>query len=484
MRARCTRVTSLVLMAAVVAYGCADTDSTGTGSPTSGDEQDRSIADLLIVGGTLVTMDATRRVIADGGIAVVDGAIVAIGTADEIEASWRADELIVNNEHDLVTPGLINGHGHAAMVLLRGIADDLALMDWLENYIFPAEAATVTAEFVRAGTQLAALEMIRTGTTTFVDMYYFEDEVAKVVDESGMRAIVGESVLEFPVPDADSVDEALAYTRELILKWKDHPRVTATAAPHAPYTLQPETLQRTVALTRELGVPVLIHLAETSDEVRQIRERYNRTPTEHLEAIGFLGPDVIAAHAVWLEDRDIQILARHDVGVVHNPESNMKLASGTMRVEDLLNAGVAVSLGTDGAASNNDLDMFGAVFLAPLLQKHVRIDPTALPAVEAFAMATIGGARALGLERQIGSLEVGKRADLVVVSGDIPSLVPRYDPYSHLTYAARGDAVRTTIVDGQVLFRDGVFSTLDREAILRTARALRERIESAVASAR
>ncbi len=478
MSARRAILCSIVLASAIPTPAC-----TGTGSQTTGD-QARTPADLLVIGGTLVTMDAARTVIPDGGIAVVDGAIAAIGTAAAIGNAWQADEVVANAGRDLVIPGLINGHGHAAMVLLRGIADDLALMDWLENYIFPAEAATVTEEFVRAGTQLAALEMIRTGTTTFVDMYYFEDEVAKVVDESGMRAIVGESVLDFPVPDADSADEALAYTRELILKWKDHPRVTATAAPHAPYTLQPETLQRTVALTRELGVPVLIHLAETSDEVRQIRERYNRTPTEHLEAIGFLGPDVIAAHAVWLEDGDIQILARHDVGVVHNPESNMKLASGTMRVEDLLNAGVAVSLGTDGAASNNDLDMFGAVFLAPLLQKHVRIDPTALPAADALAMATIGGARALGLEGQIGSLEVGKRADLVVVSGNEPSLVPRYDPYSHLAYAARGDAVRTTVVDGQVLFRDGVFSTLDREAILSTARALRERIESAVASAR
>ncbi|HJO04408.1 MAG TPA: amidohydrolase family protein [Acidobacteriota bacterium] len=478
MTTRLTTLPAMVAWAAISATGCAGSSSTpavGAGGAT---------ADLLVLGGTFVTMDPARTVIADGGIAVADGAIAAIGTAAEIDAAWVADEVIAAAEHDMVIPGLVNGHGHAAMVLLRGIADDLALMDWLQNYIFPAEAATVTAESVRVGTQLAALEMIRTGTTTFVDMYYFEDEVAKVVDESGMRAIVGETVLEFPVPDAASADEALAYTRQMINRWKGHPRVIATAAPHAPYTLQPETLQRTVALTRELGVPVLIHLAETNDEVRQIRERYDRTPTEHLEAIGFLGPDVIAAHAVWLEDADIEILARNNVGVIHNPESNMKLASGTMRVEDLRLAGVAIGIGTDGAASNNDLDMFGATLLASLLQKHMRTDPTALPAAEALAMATIAGARALGLEAQIGSLEVGKRADLTIVSGNVLNLVPRYDPYSHLVYAARGDNVRVTVVDGQVLYKDGSFLTLDRDAILAEAWKMRDQIEAAVADTR
>ena len=476
MKPRLATLGAFVALAAITASGCSGPGNNATEAGGA------AAADILLLGGTVVTMDPARTVISDGGIAVVDGAITAIGTAAEIEAAWWADEVITAGEHDMVIPGLINGHGHAAMVLLRGIADDLALMEWLQNYIFPAEAATVTAEFVRVGTQLAALEMIRTGTTTFVDMYYFEDEVAKVVDEVGMRAIVGESVIEFPVPDAASADVSLAYARQLITKWKDHPRVTATAAPHAPYTLEPATLQRAVALTRELGVPVLIHLAETSDEVRQIRERYDRTPTEHLEAIGFLGPDVIAAHAVWLEDGDIEILARHDVGVVHNPESNMKLASGTMRIEALQRAGVAVGLGTDGAASNNDLDMFGAMFLAPLLQKHTRNDPTALPASEALALATISGARAIGLEAEIGSLEVGKRADMTIVSGDVPSLVPRYDPYSHLAYAARGDHVRVTVVDGRVLYRDGVFSTLDSEAVVAAAWALRDQIEAAVAT--
>ena len=229
---------------------------------------------------------------------------------------------------------------------------------------------------------------------------------------------------------------------------------------------------------------MLIHLAETSDEVRQIRERYDRTPTEHLEAIGFLGPDVIAAHAVWLEDADIEILARNQVGVIHNPESNMKLASGTMRVEELLSAGVAVGIGTDGAASNNDLDMFGAAFLASLLQKHMRKDPTALPATEALAMATISGARALGLHAEIGSLEIGKRADLVIVSGNLPNLVPRYDAYSHLAYATRGSNVRVTVVDGRVLFEDGIFLTLDRDAVVAAAWEMRDQIESAVANAR
>ena len=469
---------SIVALAIISTAGCPGSDNPpATGAVLAS-------ADLLVLGGTIVTMDPNRSVIVDGGIAVLDGAIEAIGTAAEIAAAWDADEVIDAGERDMVIPGIINGHGHAAMVLLRGIADDLALTDWLENYIFPAEAATVTAESVRLGTQLAALEMIRSGTTTFVDMYYFEDEVAKVVDESGMRAIVGETVLEFPAPDAASADEALAYTRALITKWKDHPRVTATAAPHAPYTLQPETLRRAVALTRELGVPILIHLAETINEVSQIRERYNRTPTEHLEAIGFLGPDVIAAHAVWLEDTDIEILAHNNTGVIHNPESNMKLASGTMRVEDLQRAGVAVGIGTDGAASNNDLDMFDATFLASLLQKHMRNNPAALPATDAFAMATIAGARALGLEAEIGSLEVGKRADLAIVAGNLENLVPRYDAYSHLAYATHGSNIRATVVDGRVLYKDGIFSTIDRDRILAAAWKLRDQIESAVAASR
>ncbi len=452
----------------------------GAGSPQTESADRETNADLLILGGTVVTMDATRTIWENGGIAVVDGVIAAVGSRADIEAEWSAAETVEAGAADLVIPGLINGHGHAAMTLMRGVADDLALMDWLQSYIFPAEAAVVDPAFVTAGTRLAALEMIRTGTTTFVDMYYFAQQVAEVVDTSGLRAIIGESLIEFPVPGSPTPADSLEYSRNFMETWSGHERVTPSIAPHAPYTVTPENLLAALALTREFDVPVLIHLAETSDEVAQIQDEYGLTPTAHLENIGFLGPNVIGAHAVWLTDEDIEILARHDVGVVHNPESNLKLASGVMRVEDLFSAGVATGLGTDGPASNNDLDMFGALLTAPLQQKNFNVDPTATPATRVFAMATIEGARAIGMEDRIGSLEPGKRADVVIVDGDAPNLVPRYDPYSHLAYAARGDNVRATIVEGAVLFLDGDFLTLDVEATLAAAREQANRVREAV----
>jgi 5-methylthioadenosine/S-adenosylhomocysteine deaminase len=437
-------------------------------------------ADLLILGGTVVTMDDGRRVIENGGLAIRDGALVAIDSRAEIEAGWTASEVVEAGSHDLVIPGLINGHGHAAMTLMRGAADDLALMDWLEQYIFPGEAKVVDPDFVRAGTRLAALEMIRSGTTTFVDMYYFADDVAEVVDEVGMRAIVGESLIDFPAPGSPTPADSLAYSRALMERWRDHPRVTPSIAPHAPYTVAPENLLAAAELAREFGMPILIHLAETSDEVDQVEERFGLTPTAHLANIGFLGPDVIGAHAVWLTDDDIEILAAQDVGVVHNPESNLKLASGVMRVGDLFAAGVATGLGTDGPASNNDLDMFGAMLTAPLQQKNVQVDPTATPALQILAMATIEGARALGIADRVGSLEIGKRADVVILDGDAPNLVPRFDPYSHLVYAARGDNVRATIVEGAILFLDGEFRTIDVTATIAAARAQAARVREAV----
>ncbi len=467
---RLDAVAGLLLVVAVTLFGCAPERPPESTEP----------ADLLILGGTVVTMDVDRSVITDGGVAVRVGEIVAVGAADEVRAAWSAAEIIEAGAHDLVIPGLVNGHGHAAMTLLRGVADDLALMDWLQSYIFPAEAAAVTPEFVRTGTELAALEMIRTGTTTFLDMYYYEDVVAEVADRSGLRAILGQTVIDFAVPDHATPQQALESIDEWIDRYADHPRVTVTAAPHAPYTVAPEVLQATVELTRRHGVPVLIHLAETRDEVDQIQERYGVSPTEHLEALGFLGPDVIAAHAIWLDDDDIATLARRQVGVVHNPESNMKLASGPMRVEALHAAGVAVGIGTDGAASNNDLDLFGAMLLAPLLAKHEHGDPTALPAARVVAMATIEGARAIGMAERIGSIEVGKRADLVVLDGDSANLVPRYDPYSHLAYAARGHDVRATLVEGRILYLDGEYRTLEPATIIQAARAQAERVRQAI----
>jgi len=441
----------------------------------------RQLVDLLVFGGTLVTMNAARDVIPNGALAIDDGAIVAMGPAAEVANRYNGRRSIRPAAHDIVMPGLVNGHNHAAMTLLRGVADDMRLMDWLENYIFPAEGTLVDPEFVRTGTRLAALEMIRGGTTTFVDMYYFEDDVAWEVRDAGLRGVLGETILDMPTPDSPTVDEALAYTEKFLQNWADHPRVTAAVAPHAPYTVGPETLRRTAELARRYGAPLIIHVAETQDEVETIRSRYGLTPVGYLDSIGFLGPDVIGAHSIWVNAADIATLAERGTGVVHNPESNMKLASGTMPIAALRAAGVPVGLGTDGPASNNDLDMFGAMFTAALLHKHMSQDPTALPATEAVAIATIEGARAIGMEDLIGSLEVGKRADLIVVDGDRPNLVPRYDPYSHLTYAAHAGDVKTTIVDGNVLFDGGTFSTLDPAATIAAARVLAEKVREVVA---
>jgi 5-methylthioadenosine/S-adenosylhomocysteine deaminase len=470
-----------VMLAAVAACGPApDATQAPEGTAPEASTQGRGAVDLLILGGTVVTMNADRQVLMNGAVVVDEGAIVAVGPAAEIAARYDARRVIQPAPHDIVMPGIVNGHNHAAMTLLRGVADDMRLMDWLQNYIFPAESTLVDPDFVRVGTRLAALEMIRTGTTTFADMYYYEDDVAQVVNDAGLRGVLGETILDMPTPDAATVDDALAYTEQFLQNWADHPRVTAAVAPHAPYTVGPETLRKTAALARRYGAPLLIHLAESRDELEQVQGRYGSTPVQYLENIGFLGPDVLGAHAIWVNAADIATLAERGVGVVHNPESNMKLASGTMPIAALREAGVSVGLGTDGAASNNDLDMFGAMLTAALLHKQMREDPTAMPAPEVVALATIEGARALGMDGAIGSLEVGKRADLIVVDGNAASLVPRYDPYSHLVYAARGDSVEVSIVDGRILFEAGAFTTLDPRAVIDDARVAAARIREVV----
>jgi len=478
MKSRNVRVAEALLAAAMLAAVCACAPSAGTGESQTA--QAATNADLIVTGATVITMDADRRVLDPGAVAIRDGRIVAVGPADEIAATWSAPTTVEARPRDILAPGLINGHTHAAMTLLRGVADDMALMDWLQNYIFPAEAQTVDAEFVRVGTTLGAMEMIRTGTTTFVDGYYFEDVVGEVVDAVGLRGVLGETVIGFPAPDNATPADSLQYTERFMQRWEGHPRVTATVFPHSPYTVSPEDLQASAALARQYRRPLLIHLAETRDEVDTIRERYGLTPTGHLERIGFLGPDVVGAHGIWVDDADIELLGQRGVGLVHNPESNMKLASGTMPVPELLAAGIPVGLGPDGAASNNDLDMFGAMQEEALLQKHARQAPAALPAWRAVEMATIGGARALHMQDEIGSIEVGKRADLVLVDGDAPNMVPRYDPYSHLVYTAQGDNVRLTVVEGRILYRDGAYTSLDPARVIADARRLADRVREAV----
>ena len=450
------------------------------GTLAAAQQAERREVALVITGGIVVTMDGTGRIVTPGAVAVEGRDIVAIDTPEAIAARFTARETI-DATGQVVMPGLINTHTHAPMVLYRGLADDLALMDWLQQYIFPAEAKTVSPEFVRAGTRLAALEMIESGTTTYTDMYYFEEEIAKATKDAGLRGVLGQTIIRFPVADAKTPAEGLARAEAFIKQFAGDDLITPAVAPHALYTLDAATLKAARALADREHAPVIIHLSETSDEVQSSRKNFQKTSTAYLESIGFWGPRTLAAHGVWLTPADIQILASHKVGVSHNPESNMKLASGTAPVPALRAAGIHVGLGTDGAASNNDLDMFEAMRQAAFLHKLQTHDPRAMPARTVLALATIEGARALGMDAEIGSLEPGKRADIITVSMAAARQTPMYDPLSHLVYTTRGDDVRNTIVNGKVLMRDRKVLTLNEADVLADARAFAAKVRAAVA---
>jgi 5-methylthioadenosine/S-adenosylhomocysteine deaminase len=366
------------------------------------------------------------------------------------------------------------------MVLYRGLGDDLALMDWLQKYIFPAEAKTVSPAFVRTGTNLAALEMIRSGTTAYVDMYYFEEEIARATKRAGLRGVLGQTIIEFPVPDAKTPADALKRAEAFIREFQQDALITPAVAPHAVYTNDAASLTQSRDLARKYDVPLVIHLAETEAEIPLSLERHKARPIAALEALGVFAGRVIAAHGVWVQGDEIQLLAKRGVGVAHNPESNMKLASGTAPVPQYLDAKVAVGLGTDGAASNNDLDMFEAMRQAAFLHKLQAKDPRVVSARVALDMATIGGARVLGREKELGSLEPGKLADVIVVRMDQPRQTPMYDPISHLVYTTRGDDVETTIVNGRTLMRSGKVLSLDEARVLSDARAAAADVRAAV----
>ena len=438
-------------------------------------------ADLVIAGGTVVTMDSQRRVIADGAVAVRGDSIVAVGSSAELESRYEALKKI-EARGALVMPGLINGHAHAAMSLFRGFADDLSLDDWLRKYIFPAEARNVNEEFVVWGTRLSLLEMLRGGITTYADMYYFEDAVARVTKEAGMRGVLGETIIDFPAPDNKTPAEAYAYTQKFLDHWKGDPLITAAAAPHSIYTCSEKTLQDSATLARRNGAPILIHIAEAPFELEHSRAKHGLTPVAYLEKVGVLGPDVVGAHCIWVDAGDISILAHFNVGCTHNPSSNMKTAAGVMPVIEMLAEGEAIGLATDGAASNNNQDLFEEMDLAAKLQKIARRDPRALPAQQVVEMATITGAHALHLEKSIGSLETGKKADLIVVDAGASHAVPMYNPYSQIVYALKASDVRTVVIAGKIVMEDRRILTLDEKEILAKAQEYKKRIEASMAA--
>jgi 5-methylthioadenosine/S-adenosylhomocysteine deaminase len=436
--------------------------------------------DLIVTGGTVVTMDGTRAIYDDGMLAVKGDTIVATGPRSELEAKYQTTQTI-DARGKLVLPGFINGHTHAPMTLFRGLHDDVTLNDWLYKYIFPAEKNNVNEEFVRWGTRLAAAEQIRGGVTTFADMYYFEDAIAEETKAAGMRGVLGETFIDFPAPDNKSEAEMLAYTEKFLKKWQGDPLIHAAVAPHSIYTCSQKTLQDAAALARKYHAPILIHTGEMKKEWDDSMKQNGMSPVQYLDKVGVLGPDVVSAHCIYVDAADRKTLAQRDVGCVHNPSSNMMLASGVAPVAEMRAAGVAVGLGTDGpAGSNNDLNLMEEMDLAAKLAKITKMDPLALDAKAVVEMATIEGAKALHMDKEIGSLEAGKKADLVLISLDEPNAVPMYDVYAQLAYALKGSDVETVVIAGRVVMCDRKLLTVKEEEVMAKAREYKKTVAASL----
>ncbi len=482
MRANSCKSASLPIsiVLAVIGTACSPASPPET-APIADSADSRIPADMIVQGEYVVTMDKGGTVLRNTAVVINDGIIVAIDASDKIDAAYSTSTLLAGDNR-VVMPGLINGHSHAAMTLLRGVADDLALMDWLLNYIFPAEVEFVDADFVRIGTELACWEMIRGGTTTFVDMYYYPDVIAEVVESCGMRALISATVIDQRSPDAenaaDSIDKGLQY----IGRWQNrNDRITPIFGPHANYTLNAEQLAATRAAADQAGVAISIHMSESPFEVQYSKDTFGMTSIEFFESIGFLDGPTIGAHVVWPTDHEIAILAERNVGVIHNPTSNMKIASGISPVTAMLDAGIRVGLGTDGAASNNDLDMWEEMRLASFLQKVEQMDPQVLPAPTVLGMATRDGAEAIGLGGEIGALKVGMKADVIQVSFDDVHHIPTFDVISHLVYVTDEQDVVTTIVNGKLLMQNRALLTIDTDRVTQEARDLAAHIQKALA---
>jgi len=435
--------------------------------------------DYIIGGDYVLPMDKGLTVIKDGAVAIKGPEIIEVGTSAEIFKKY-IPEAVMKEEGSVVIPGLINTHTHAAMVYFRGITDDLPLKDWLENHIWPAENRWLGPEFISDAIELACLEMLRGGVTTYNDMYFYQDAAGKATKKIGMRAVLGVGVLDFPTKSASTSDEYFANAESFIKNWKEKEDdlITPCIAPHALYTCGPETLKRAKALSEKYNVPIHIHLSETESEVREVMVRYNKRPVEYLEALGFLDETVLAAHCIWLEDKEIELLAKRKVGVSHCMESNLKLASGFAPVVTMLMEGIKVTFGTDGAASNNDLNILSEMSTTAKVHKALSDDPTVLDAKTVLLMATRWGAEVLGLGDKVGSIEKGKLADIVIINLKKPHLTPLYDVYSHIVYAAMASDVETVMVNGKVVVNGRRLVTADESEILYKARKWCEKIKA------
>lgn len=424
--------------------------------------------DCIICGDYILTMNEKMDLIKDGAVAIKDKRIIEAGAAHDIFKKYSSDN-IIEGKGRAVLPGLVNTHTHAPMVYFRGLADDLPLMDWLQNYIWPAENRWLSPEFVYDATELACVEMLKAGVTTYNDMYFFGDSIAMATKKIGMRAVLGAGILDFPTASAKTTDEYLVNAERFAADYKGDELITPCIAPHAIYTCSPETLKKSKALAEKLNLLLHIHLSETEWEVGEVMVKYRKRPVEHLEDIGFLDKTVLAAHCVWLEDNEIDLLSKRMVSVSHCMESNLKLAAGFAPVVTMLMAGVKVTFGTDGAASNNDLNILSEMSTTAKVHKALSNTPTALDAKTALLMATRWGAEALGLGEKIGTIEKGKTADIITINLKKPHLVPLYDVYSHIVYAAMASDVETVIVNGKLVVNDRKLITADEDEILHKA---------------
>jgi 5-methylthioadenosine/S-adenosylhomocysteine deaminase len=430
--------------------------------------------DLLVKNGTVLTMDSDNTQIKNGAVAVDGDKIAALGAADSF-SNWRPSR-VIDAGGGLVMPGLVNTHGHAAMTCFRGLADDLPLMTWLQDHIFPAESR-LNWQTVYCGALLGCAEMILSGTTCFSDMYLFEGAVAEAAKHTGMRAVIGEVLFDFPSPNYGDIEKGFDYVNGLIDKWKNDPMITVAVEPHSPYLCSPDLLQKAFSVTQKHNLPMISHVSETKNEVLQIKERTGLTPVGFLAELGVLSSNLLACHCVVLTEEDISLLQRFEVNVSHNPESNMKLASGVAPIPDLLKKGICVGLGTDGCASNNNLDLFLEMDTAAKLHKVNTFDPTVMDATTVLRMATVEGAKALGLSDITGSLEPGKKADIIVIDTHKPHLTPLYNPASQLVYAARGSDVVTTIINGKIVMENRKLISLDLERIMGDVRKIAKGIK-------
>jgi 5-methylthioadenosine/S-adenosylhomocysteine deaminase len=435
-------------------------------------------ADLIIRGGTVLTIEDGRP-IENGALAIIGDTIAFVGTAGDLAGRFSAAGEI-DAAGCVVMPGLINGHTHAAMSLFRGIADDLALERWLSDYIFPAEKQNLDDDFVYWGTKLACAEMLLGGVTTFCDMYLFEDSAARAAKEMGMRGVLGEVLYDFDSPNYGPIEKGFAYTEAFIKKWQGDPLIVPSIQPHALDTCSPELLIRAREISDQYGVRSIVHVAESRGNIEHVKEKYGKSSFAYLDGLGVLNERFTALHAVWVKDEEIEIMRDRGVTVVTNPESNMKLASGLAPVHKYLEKGITVGLGTDGCASNNDLDLFGEMDTLAKVHKVYGEDPTRMEAKTVIEIATERGAAALGLGDLTGTLAVGKRADIIVVDFNKPHLTPVYNPYSHLVYAAKSTDVRDVVVNGEVLVRDGRLTKVDAGEIMAKGRELAVRVRKSI----